>query len=96
MLIEVSRDDQLRWVGVCNDISEGGVRCASLQEPCNLFQEGDEVSFVTVLPVGRIEGRAGVVRVSGHSLALEFHLLGPELRERVRRYVRASRPLGVR
>lgn len=90
MLIEVRRGD-LRWVGVCGDISEGGVRCSSLEEPCSLFKDGDEVTFLTLLPVGRIEGMAGVVRVSPHSMALEFRLLEQGSRNLVRRYVQSSR-----
>lgn len=95
VLIELQRGER-RWVGVCGDISEGGVRCSSLEEPCDILKQGDEVRFLTILPVGRIEGTAGVLRVSTHSLALEFRLLEPGARDLVRRYVLATRAPGSR
>ena len=86
VFIELRRQDA-QWVGECGDISEGGLRCRSHEEPCDLFHEQDLVSFVAVLPVGRIEGTAKVVRVSQHSIALEFETVEPGTRELVRRYV---------
>ena len=91
VFIELRREDDTRWVGECADISEGGLRCRSHHEPCDVLRMGDRVSVLAVLPVGRIEGTALVVRVSQHSLAIELDQVRPEIRDLIRRYVQAPR-----